>query len=271
MSLKMLFVTYAVILCVIFVLTFFLWPWTKFPEKNGPTDIISEFQKYDTFPKKENLEKIPILFGQNRDLTVQNHDDDSTWEKLKENTLNWHFLFLALYFPLMVSMSNFYLATSDQQTMLVTTDKKTLTQYGHILAIILPVLGIVTSPMGLIIDNFGINVGILLFVVLSTSAHAIGIIRILPLQIFRFVIFSIYYTFTYTLWADFIIKKFGFANYGVLFGIVAAVAGAFSFATTFLVDFTLNTGQFDWMNTFWIGATTLGLVYPAVVMWKVHE
>jgi len=104
------------------------------------------------------------------------------------------------------------------------------------------------------------------FVVLSTAAHAIGIMRILPLQIVRFVLFSIFYPFTYTLWADFIVKKFGFANYGVLFGMVAAVAGVLSFATTALVDFTLNTGQFDWVNIGWIGATVIGLVYPAVMM-----
>jgi len=258
-TLRTLFIAYSVILGAITLTTFFLWPWVKFPQSKPIIDVTKQYTG----------------IGHNRDVTIQEEDGSKTnlnqeeptyWEQLKVNAINLHFFYLSLFIPLMVVCGNFYLATSNQQLDLLTDDAALKSTYSVVLAYMLPIIGIVSAPAGLVLDRFGVNAGIFFFVTLCCIAHGIGIIRNMPLQIVRFVLFSIYYPYTYTLWADIICKKFGFATYGVLFGVVAAVSGVFGFATTALVNFAIKTNQFDWINIGWIFGTLMGLIYPVIML-----
>jgi len=281
-SLKVLFIAYAVILGCLTITTFFLWPWSKFPEQTGIIDVIPEepARHYKTVLSKEEHYH---FIGQNsiqEEKLSQNYvgeefsellKEPSYWKKLKENALNLHFLYIVIFIALMISKSSFYLATSNQQLRLVTNNEDTQNLYEYILALMIPVLGMAVSPLGLIIDKFGINVAVYFYVAMSCICDVLGIVRNSPLQILRFIVFSIYYPFTFTLWADFIAKKFGFINYGVLFGIVALVSGIFGFAETSLVNFAVETNQYDWVNIGWMICTILGLIYPVVTTFCIRD
>jgi len=167
----------------------------------------------------------------------------------------------------MICNGNFYLATSNQQLELITSNQNTLNLYGEILGILIPTLGIVVSPLGLVFDKFGINSSIFFFIYSCVIATGLGVIKNLPLQIFRFIVFSIYFPYTYTVWADFITKVFGLETFGVQFGIIAAISGVEQFAVTVLVNYAIEKkNTFDWINIGWIILTLLGLVYPFVTM-----
>jgi len=266
-----LFIAYSVMLGAIALSSFFLWPWAKFRVKQE-YKIVQEEDSSEQFRSIPQNEIQTPLLGQNRDVTIQknanlNKNSELTyWEQLKINTINLHYFYLVLFIPLMVVSSNFFLATSNQQLDLITKDSSLKNTYAVILAYLLPTIGLVVAPLGLILDRYGINTGIFFFVALSCIGHALGIIRNMPLQIVRFVVFSTYFPYTYTLWADFIVKKFGFSTYGVLFGVVAAVSGVFGFATTALVNFAVTTNQYDWVNIGWILCSILGLIYPVTML-----
>jgi len=265
-SLQILFIAYGVIIGLISITSFFLWPWSKFSEKTGVIEVVPD----EPAQQHAKLEEHP-LFEKNGGLTIQHdglasNEATSYWVTLKKNALNWHFLWLVLYIPVMISMGNFYLGTANYQLALITSDSDEINQYAGIFAILLPVLGIVAAPIGLLIDRFGINSGIFFFVTLAAICHAIGIVRNLQLQIVRFIGFSIFYPYTYTLWSDFIFKKFGFINYGMLFAAVALMSGILSFATTALVDYAVASNQYDWINIGWIGCVLAGLIYPVVIL-----
>jgi len=166
----------------------------------------------------------------------------------------------------MICNGNFYLATSQQQLGLVTRNPNTQNSYENILGILIPTVGIVVSPLGLVFDKFGINSSIFFFVYACVISTGLGVIRNLPLQILRFIVFSIYYPYTYTVWADFITKVFGLETFGVQFGIIAAIAGVEQFAITVLQDYAIENNSFDWINIGWIFVTLLGLVYPIVTI-----
>jgi len=257
MKIKSLFLAYAVLCGLIMITTFFLWPWAKWsPAENNvliteSSGIISEDRTHFSEANEGNGDLKP----------------DDYWTALKRNVLNLHYLYIVAFIPLMICNGNFFLATSNQQLALVSKNHDTLNLYAEILGILIPTVGIIVAPFGLLFDKYGINSSIYFFVYCCILSTALGVVRNLPLQIFRFIIFSIYYPYTYTVWADFITKTFGLETFGVQFGIVAAVSGIEQFALTSVVNYAIQTNNFDWINIVWIFITLLGLIYPLATIW----
>jgi len=189
---------------------------------------------------------------------------DNYWAKFKKNTFNIHYLFLVIFIPLMICNGNFFLATSDQQLGLITKNNNDLNLYRAILALMIPVLGILSSPLGLLFDKFGINFSIFFFIIICIISTGLGVVKNLEIQILRFILFSVYYPYTYTVWADFLTKRFGLATFGLQFGIIAAVAAVEQFALSPLINYAIIANSYDWVNISWIILTVLGSIYPAV-------
>jgi hypothetical protein len=173
------------------------------------------------------------------------------WSHIK--TLDY--IFLVFYIGLLITKGNFFLSTSTAQLRLSfegKVDPNLISQYGHILGLMIPIFGLVMSPGGLLIDYFGLVIPIFFEIVLSGLSAACFYLRDQPVQIFRYIIFSIYYPFTYTIWADFLIKKFGYEYYGSLYAIIAVTSGLMNFLNTALLDLPQSYDVYFWINTGWI-------------------
>jgi hypothetical protein len=174
------------------------------------------------------------------------------------------YLFLVLYIGVLITKGNFFLSTSTAQLRFSfegKVDPNLISEYGHILGLLIPVCGLIMSPGGILIDYFGLVIPIFFEIVLSSLSAACFYFRIPQLQILRYIIFSIYYPFTYTLWADFLIKKFGYEYYGSLYAIIAITSGSINFVNTALLDLPQTYTVYFWINTGWILASLAFIPY----------
>ncbi len=71
----------------------------------------------------------------------------------------------------------------------------------------------------------------------------------LPLQMLRFIVFSIYFPFLYAVWGAFINMQLNYENYGILYGLIAVVAGCVNLISDPLVAYALKQNSFIGANS----------------------
>lgn len=246
-SMKNLFIAYGILGCFIVVVALFVWPRKSFAK---------EAKKKTTTDLVPNLTPLELLSKSVRDITTI------------------HYVYLALTISFMVFKSNYFLSTSDQQFSLQLHGDK-LSQYNYIFGVVLPAIGMLAGPIGIIFDKFGENVALILLLTLSSVSSVCGTITHVSesvfgvLQIIRMFVFSAYYPMIYGVWAFFIIAKFGSENFGVLYGFIAIAAGVVNLAASDpLVQFSLakEKGSFFVANTILASIGAVFLIYPIAVI-----
>lgn len=246
-SMQDLFIAYGILGCFIVVVALFFWPRHSFA-KEGKTK-----GEADPGPSLTPLELLSKSF---RDITTI------------------HYVYLALAIAFLVFKSNYFLSTSDQQfSRLLSGDK--LSQWNSIFGVVLPAIGMLAGPIGILFDKFGENVALILLIGLSSISSLCGMITNVSestfgvLQIIRMFVFSAYYPMIYGVWAFFIIKKFGSENFGVLYGCIAILAGVVNLAASDpMVDFSLakENGSFFMANLILVSIGAVFAVYPIAMI-----
>eukprot|EP01125_Pyxidicula_operculata_P005006 TRINITY_DN1846_c0_g1_i1.p1 TRINITY_DN1846_c0_g1~~TRINITY_DN1846_c0_g1_i1.p1 ORF type:complete len:445 (+),score=49.90 TRINITY_DN1846_c0_g1_i1:60-1394(+) len=241
-SLKILFLAYAGCMGFIFILALFFWPWVKFSEKTEykPVNVQEDFENY----KMGTCDKVLRYL-----------------KKVGSQVFSVHYIYLLVMISFFVLDGNFFLATSDQQLSLISDDEDLVNEYSTILALMIPSVGLVLGPVGLAIDKLGIAAGCIFLVVVSAGTTVAALFPIMPLQLFRFILFSIAYPYTYALWASFLVEMFGYDNYGVLFSGVALCSGLLNLIGNWLISEALEKG-FYLVNLVLTGVSGVFLIYP---------
>eukprot|EP01130_Rhizamoeba_saxonica_P000128 TRINITY_DN10141_c0_g1_i1.p1 TRINITY_DN10141_c0_g1~~TRINITY_DN10141_c0_g1_i1.p1 ORF type:complete len:437 (-),score=55.67 TRINITY_DN10141_c0_g1_i1:23-1333(-) len=232
MELKYLFVFYALVMWVIFLATILFWPWKKFRLDQEPA-------KIDTL--------------------------SDYLSSIKSNMTNIHYLYIVIMVPVLIMKSNFFLGTSYQQLRDILHDKTLVDQYNSYFGIMLPVIGLVVGPIGVIIDKAGINIGILFLLILSTLSSICSIITNPAVLWVRFSIFSIYYPYIYGIWSDFISKNFGWESYGTLYAGVAFMACLVNLLGTLLANYAVKGDKFVSINIMLMVGTSVLCLYPIIM------
>lgn len=246
-SMRDLFIAYGILGCFIVIVALLFWPRRSFA-KEGKTK-----GEADPAPSLTPLE---LLSKSVRDI------------------LTVHYVYLALAIAFLVFKSNYFLSTSDQQFSRGLQGNK-LSQYNYIFGVVLPAIGMLAGPIGILFDKFGENVALLLLILLSCISSVCGMITNVSestfgaLQITRMFVFSTYYPMIYGVWAFFIIKKFGSENFGVLYGLIAIIAGVVNLAASNpLVDLSLNkeNGSFFKANLILVSIGAAFAIYPILII-----
>jgi len=136
---------------------------------------------------------------------------------------------------------------------------------------VLPGVGILAGPVGLIFDKFGENVALFLLIILSSVSSVCGMLVTAPpnvfagLQIVRIFVFSLYYPMIYGVWAFFLVAKFGTTNFGVLYAIIATMAGLVNVtASNPLINFATKQNSFFEANTILLSIGGVFALYPLI-------
>jgi MFS family permease len=242
-SIRALFIVYGFVGCGIILLAFFVWPKRSFIEK----------------PQKSNIQ---VQEDQPTVLDIIN--------KTFRDVMTPHYIFLLFAVSFLIYKSNFFLATSPDQFQLHLPPhlyNKLNTMFGAVL----PIVGVLAGPLGLIFDKAGENVALLILITLSSVSSVCGMMvhtstnTFASLQVLRMFVFSAYYPMTYGIWAFFIVKKFGTVNFGVLYAIIAACAGVVNVtASNPLINYSLNKGSFVEANTLLVCIGAAFSIYPIV-------
>jgi len=234
-SLKWLFNIYAAIAGAIALVVLFTWPLKKYKE---PAPVVQELETERPKSEKKMSRARVIL----RDV------------------FNIHYLFLNVFVAVLNLKANFFLSTSDQQLGDINPAKEP--EYSIIFGLMLPIVGFVVGPVGLVVDKLGINAGIYFLIFLTTVSSIIGMINNMPAQIVNFLVFSVYFPYIYSLWATFLILRFGYDNYGVLYAGVALTAGIVNLAGTPLADYAAKHNNFFEINLALLVASLVLIIYP---------
>lgn len=244
-SWEALFIGYGILGCMIVVVSFFAWPKRSWAEKSKRISLNQEAE--------DKPSPIELLRKSWRDIRTI------------------HFAFIALLVSFLVFKSNFFLSTSNGQfAQLDILSDSQQTTYNFIFGVILPGMGILAGPIGLIFDKFGENFALVVLIVLSSISTICGMIvhnvsneLFGTLQIIRMVIFSFYYPVIYGVWAFFIMAKFGNTNFGVLYGVVAIFAGILNLAASNpTISFANNQPDFFTINLLLTCIGGVFIVYP---------
>eukprot|EP01119_Soliformovum_irregulare_P017872 TRINITY_DN5375_c0_g2_i1.p1 TRINITY_DN5375_c0_g2~~TRINITY_DN5375_c0_g2_i1.p1 ORF type:complete len:457 (-),score=105.61 TRINITY_DN5375_c0_g2_i1:78-1448(-) len=251
-SLKELFLVYAVIAGFLLFVVLLFWPWKPWHDD-------------DQFP---TLHATP---------SIQSIDSDAPVEKkwvrkfkiIRGNVKSPHFMYLCILIPFLILKTNFELSTTSQQLSLLIPTDPHQDLYLTIFGAFVPALGFVSGPLGIVMDKFGISAGTILLLFMSALSSAAGVIANGGVQIFRFAIFSIYFPFIYGVWGATIAYRFGLENYGFLYGLISIFAGCLNFAATPLSDMAVAANSFFAVNIGFLVVNCLLVIYPAIV-W-IHE
>jgi len=244
--LKELFIGYGVLTGAILILVTILWPNRKYQNIAKSIDETPSPSTSSPESKPSFLRRVRVAI---------------------RSMITPHYLFLVLFVPFMVLKTNFFLSTSYQQlTAIAPNDPNKVNNFNAIFGIMLPVVGLLAGPIGFVIDKFGLNAGIILCVIMSCVSSGCGLVMSLDLQIFRFILFSAYFPYIYALWCSFIAMKFGFENYGILYGLVAICAGLVNLASTPISNYALQTNDFFLINLIFLAISATFLIYPLVCM-----
>eukprot|EP01114_Cavostelium_apophysatum_P013383 TRINITY_DN3231_c0_g1_i1.p1 TRINITY_DN3231_c0_g1~~TRINITY_DN3231_c0_g1_i1.p1 ORF type:complete len:452 (+),score=11.25 TRINITY_DN3231_c0_g1_i1:62-1417(+) len=234
-SFKSLFLAYSIISGVLALLVLLTWP----------------LKKYDEPPNEESHHHRKA-----KDPSV------SRFRSILIDMLNVHFIWLCLVTAYLVMKSNFYLATSDAQLSFMSDDKNNVDLYSKIFGLMLPLVGFAVAPIGLVVDKLGLAAGAFFLLTLNAISSGIGLVQYLPIQIVNFITFSMYYPYIYGYWSTFLVYRFGFDNYGVLFAGVAIVAAVLSLAGTPLSNLATTPDQTFWINVGLLIGSAVFVVYP---------
>eukprot|EP01126_Amoeba_proteus_P052758 TRINITY_DN639_c0_g3_i7.p1 TRINITY_DN639_c0_g3~~TRINITY_DN639_c0_g3_i7.p1 ORF type:complete len:448 (+),score=78.44 TRINITY_DN639_c0_g3_i7:81-1424(+) len=224
-SLFTLFLSYGGLIVILFFTQFFFWPWQQFSIQKK---IITEIEEEGinggdgggggggggTRGSRETRTSDRTTVDFEADLQFP-PQELPYWRGLLQTVLTPDFLFLVIMIPTLVLKANFFLATYNQQLEILThDDHETIEKYSTILGILIPSFGIGIAPMGLIPDYFGINVSVTILLLISIGDVVCALFTNLQLLLFRFVLFSLWYPFTFATWVTFIAKKFGYRHFG---------------------------------------------------------
>eukprot|EP01120_Amphizonella_sp_Union-15-10_P008466 TRINITY_DN3052_c0_g1_i1.p1 TRINITY_DN3052_c0_g1~~TRINITY_DN3052_c0_g1_i1.p1 ORF type:complete len:440 (+),score=58.88 TRINITY_DN3052_c0_g1_i1:94-1413(+) len=242
-NLKILFIGYAVVLAALAVLVTLLWP----------------CKKYDVSQKTVTEYTVVI----NEEAPPEIKSWKNTARTIKDQMLTLDYLFLVFFIPVMVLKSNFLLGTSlEQLTSLDPTNQNKVNLYNTVLGFMVPIVGLIAGPVGLIIDKWGHEVGVLFLLCLSSTSSFIGLVPQLDIQLIRFFLFSLYFPLVYGVWSALIGIKFGYSNYGVLFGTIAIGCGALNFLATPLDSLSAYYGTYFWVNLGLLVLSSVFVFYP---------
>jgi len=206
-TLRSLFLVYAGIAGFIALIVLFTWPLKKY---KSPIDE-SEQLHADVDAKTE-------------------HTETSKFRRVIKSVFNIHYLFLNITVAILILKSNYYLATSDIQLGMMSSNGDEIALYAKIFGLMMPIIGFLVGPIGIVVDKAGVDVSGIFLVILSGISSFIGFIEYLPIQVINFFVFSMYFPYIYGYWCSFIVVKFGFEDYGVLYAGVAITAGVVNLA-----------------------------------------
>jgi len=247
-SIKDLFIGYSILAGVIAVIIALTWPMKKYEDPQ------------ESLERERNSINTPNMAPKKSRIST-----------ILKQIFNIHFLYLNLLTGLLIMKSNFYLSTSFTQLNLITNNQDQINNYEAILSLLIPIIGFVVGPIGLVVDKLGLNAGAFFLIALSILSSVLGMIKIMPLQIVKFVTFSMYFPYIYGYWCTFLAYKFGFDNFGVLFGVVAVTAGCVNFVGDPLANYittpTLESEQEHRLfvvNLAMLAASAACLIYPII-------
>jgi hypothetical protein len=158
--------------------------------------------------------------------------------------------------------------TYDQQIEWLTNDPEVIDRYESLLGLMIPTIGLLIAPMGLFPDYFGVYASAILLLTLSAVETACSLSTNLHVQVFRFVLFSIWYPFTFATWVTFQAHKFGYTHFGGLYAIIAVTSGSVNFtndALTFRVT-TDGRSAMAWINVILIACCGVFLIF-GIFLW----
>lgn len=264
LSLKTMFLAYAVLSAAVIVCQLLFWPWSKFSERK--TKKITEVDDEEEYTEEQSLinesNKEPYWRG------VESKIGSLLTLQLIRHLFTVDFLFMLIVIPSLILKANFFLATYDDQIELLTDDNEIVDRYETILGLMIPAIGLGLAPMGLFPDHFGVNASVVLLLILSIGDVVCSLFPNVELQLFRFVLFSIWYPFTFATWVTFIAKRFGFTHFGGIFAVIAAVTGFVVMANNVMIDYAVANGKegFMWCSVWQITVCGVFLIL-AIMLW----
>lgn len=194
--------------------------------------------------------------------------------QLRRSIFTVDFLFIFLLVPILNLKANFFLATYNEQISFLSDDPKVIAKYQDMLGWMIPAIGMSVTPLGAFPDRFGVNSSIILLLVMSASEVACSLSANLHLQIFRFVLFSIWFPFMFATWVTFQAHKFGYKHFGTISGIIATTCGAVAFANKSIIDYATETGQlgYRWVATWQIVICGIFLILGIFLwVWTIYK
>jgi len=199
-------------------------------------------------------------------------DEPTTIELLHKSlkdVRSLHFVYLSLFVAFLVFKSNFFLSTYNDQFALHLSAAQ-VSKYNTVFGVLLPGIGMLAGPIGIFFDKFGVNAALVLVVLLSTTSSVCGMLVYSTgifgaSQIVRMLVFSIYYPMIYGVWAFAIINKYGTSNFGVLYGIIAILAGILNILASDPVNqHALKVNSYVHVNFFFAVVGFLFIFYPLI-------
>jgi len=96
-----------------------------------------------------------------------------------------------------------------------------------------------------------VEIAVVLLILLSCLCTLFGLFHNVTLQIPRYVLFSAFLPLTFSLWTTFLIDRFGYSHFGVLFAGGAISIGLVTFVDTPLINYCLRENSF-FLGEYWM-------------------
>lgn len=249
-SLKYLFIGYGVVGVIFAVIAGFVWPRRGYASTPDPNRSLQDEEKRSAPTTKEIL------------------------QKTLKDIRSVHFIYMALFVAFLVYKSNFFLSTYDIQFAYHMSSSQAA-KYVNVFGVLLPGIGILAGPIGLIFDKFGVHAGLVMVIVLSTACSVCGLLVqsaqiFAAFQIVRMILFSIYFPMIYGIWAFAIMSFYGNLNFGALYGTIAICAGIVNlFATNPAGDYALRHHSYTFINLLFACIGAAFVIYPVIMLFVI--
>ena len=151
---------------------------------------------------------------------------------------------------------------------LETDDTPSVDEYLTLLGIILPLGAVGVFASGYIMDKYGTPPALFMLTGLGICLSAVSIVPVFEAQLGTFSLIGLTRAFTFSTMAVYIPVRFGFDNFGVLYGLSQLVGGvAMSLQFAFLAITTdVFGGNFQYVNGFMLFLGALQLLFPVYLL-----
>jgi hypothetical protein len=234
---KWLFLAFSVLPLLSLVSGFFLWPMKAYEEETNEDD--------------------PLTIN-----SVVQIEHPNFFQTIKTR----EFWLCAIFTGANLLRVNFYIGTVQEQLKNIHgVDLEQAQYYTDLFAILLPMVGVGSVPLvGWSLDRFGLLFSIFALTISGNVYAVTSLLFMFPLQvqIATFIVVAIFRALLFSVMATYVAVKWGFENFGKLWGIIFLFGGIINIGINFIVD---AIGNYLDDNYFWpnVGMSFLSLLLAA--------
>jgi len=251
-TLRPMLMGYCVLLTALFILGLFIWPDRAFSQDDFVGDSEPLLRKMSLDTDDRIIEPSPPAKKQ------PPQPDESFCAQLCSPA----FAGVLIWMAVSLFWANFYIGTVVEQMYTRSGDNPPLTRwYTNIFNLSLP-LGVLGIPtFGRIADKKGFTWSIIATTILAIMFSGLNLLSSLPVQILTFFAYAFFRTFLFSLMFSYVAAEFGFANFGVLTGLILCFAGAVATLQYPLGSYAAKPGNLETVNVWQFFSLTSTILF----------